>query len=260
MKLSNMKILVMRSLMLFLVVFTVLSGINTATAQQQFDLTYTPDDFFTYRDIKYLYHGKQTNEIKEGPWIIYYAQDSGLFKVENYRKGLKHGLFLEFSTRSTLVSEQNFDNDVPDGLQRTYTNAGIVETVSFYKKGKLEGPQKKYYENRRDKLSEISNYKDGLKEGKSMWFDMEGNIVADYNYHNGLLEGPQKSFYTNGRLRSVDNFIKNQYEGESVEYYDDGNLKTSGLYLHGEKNGKWQKFDATGKVVSTETYKNGQLR
>lgn len=250
----------MRHLTLFLVIFTVLSGINTATAQQQLELTYTPDDFFTYRNIKYLYHGKQTNGVNDGPWLTYYAQDSGLYKVENYRKGLKHGLFLEFSTRSTLVSEQNFDNDLPNGIQRTYTSAGIVETVSFFKEGKLEGPQKKYYENRRDRLSEISNYKDGLKDGKSVWFDMEGNLVAEYNYQNGLLEGPQKSFYANGKLRSIDSFVKNQYEGESFEYYDTGIVKVSGQYVHGEKNGKWQKFDATGKLAGTETYKNGQLR
>ncbi|MBV2245548.1 MAG: toxin-antitoxin system YwqK family antitoxin [Lentimicrobium sp.] len=250
----------MKNLRLFLIVFILLSGNYGLQAQKASTNVSSPDDFFSSRDEKFLYHGKEINGKKDGNWLVYYAHDSSLHKVENYQMGLKHGIFLQFSTRSTLISEEYFKNDLPEGLQRTYTNAGIVETVNFYRHGKLEGVQKKFYENRRDKLSELSNYKNGLKEGVSKWFDMEGNLIAEYNYHNGLLEGAQKSFYPNGKLRSIDHFVTNQYEGESIEYYDDGKVKLSGQYEHGEKQGKWQKFDPSGKLENTEIYKNGQLR
>lgn len=250
----------MRSLSLFLVIFIFFSGELTVQAQQKSVNTSNPDNFFNSRDEKFLYHGNEINGKKDGPWLIYYAQDSSLHKVENYKMGLKQGLFLQFSTRSTLISEEYFDNDLPEGLARNYTNAGIVETVNFYHKGKLEGIQKKYYENRRDNLSELSNYKNGKKEGISKWFDLEGNVIAEYNYQNGLLDGAQRSFYQSGQLRSIDHFIKNQYEGESIEYYEDGKVKLSGQYQNGEKQGKWQKFDNNGRVEHTEIYKNGQLR
>ncbi len=211
-------------------------------------------------DGSFISKGKYTDDKKDGTWVVYISDLNRLQKVESYNKGKKDGVFLEFSKRSTLISEQYFVNDLPDGPYRTFSNSGLILTENYYRLGKMDGLQSIYYENTMDKKSEEIMYKNGLKDGLSKWFDMMGNLIAEYNYRNGNLEGEQKAFYPDGKLRSSDMYVNNLSQGNSVEYYENGNVKVMGQYVNGEKDGKWTEFDENGKAIKTTVYSKGKIK
>jgi antitoxin component YwqK of YwqJK toxin-antitoxin module len=210
------------------------------------------------KDPTYTAKGTYTNDLKDGIWTSYFNENEMLYKVENFKSGIKQGISLEFSKRANLVSEQYFVNDLPDGVSRTYTQSGLPLTVKNYKSGNLDGIQITYYENTFNKKSEEASYKNGVKDGISKWYDMEGHVIAEYIYVNGSLEGEQKTFYPAGKIRSSELFQNNQNHGAAIEYFESGNIKISGQYLKGEKDGKWTEYDESGKIISSSTFVKGK--
>ncbi len=208
----------------------------------------------------YTSKGRYIDNQKDGTWIFYFAENKMLFKVESYKRGMKDGIFLELSKRSTLVSEQYFVNGLADGTHRMFSTSGLPISENNYRLGKLDGIQITYYENTMNKQSEEAMYKDGAKDGPSKWYDMQGNLIAEYNYIKGALEGDQKTFYPGGKIRSIDAFVNNRNHGNAVEYFENGNVKLTGQYVEGEKDGKWLEYDEGGKVINTVSYSKGKIK
>lgn len=211
-------------------------------------------------DGSFISKGKYTDDKKE--WnlgCLYFrsepAPESGKLQQRKERRS-----FSGILQTLTLISEQYFVNDLPDGPYRTFSNSGLILTENYYRLGKMDGLQSIYYENTMDKKSEEIMYKNGLKDGLSKWFDMMGNLIAEYNYRNGNLEGEQKAFYPDGKLRSSDMYVNNLSQGNSVEYYENGNVKVMGQYVNGEKDGKWTEFDENGKAIKTTVYSKGKIK
>ncbi len=200
--------------------------------------------------------GNYLNNLKDGLWLTHSVENDMLMQVENYKQGIKNGIFIEISKQGNLVSEQYFTNNIPDGPHRIYGPGGSPLTVNNYQEGQLHGLQVVYYENIRKK-SEESHYNMGVKDGISRWYNTEGNIIVEYNYVNGLLEGEQKSFYSNKNKRTVENYRNNQNEGAYLEYHENGNLKVTGEYLAGLKDGKWIEYDENGKIIKTSVFAKG---
>ena len=131
------------------------------------------------KDPAYTSKGIYINNLKDGIWTSYFNENEMLYKVENYESGIKQGISLEFSKRANLVSEQYYVNDLADGISRTFTQSGLPLSVKNYKSGLLDGIQITYYENTFNKKSEEANYMNGVKDGISKWYDMEGNVIAE---------------------------------------------------------------------------------
>ncbi|NTW25588.1 MAG: toxin-antitoxin system YwqK family antitoxin [Lentimicrobium sp.] len=200
--------------------------------------------------------GNYLNNLKDGLWLTHAVENDMLIQVENYKQGIKNGIFVEISKQGNLVSEQYFTNNIPDGPHRIYGPGGSPLAVNNYREGQLHGIQVVYYENLRKK-SEESNYVNGVKDGLSRWYNTEGNILVEYNYVNGLLEGEQKSFYSNKNIRTSEIYKNNQNEGAYLEYHENGSVKVTGEYKAGLKDGKWIEYDENGKIIKTSVFAKG---
>lgn len=75
---------------------------------------------------------------------------------------------------TTIVSEENYENGLLNGISKTYYRSGEVTEILFYKNGKLEGNIKR--------------------------FSDEGILLDDLIYKNGKLNGLAKYYNTNGKL------------------------------------------------------------
>ncbi|MFT6699814.1 MAG: antitoxin component YwqK of YwqJK toxin-antitoxin module, partial [Porticoccaceae bacterium] len=89
----------------------------------------------------------------------------------------------------------------------------------------LEGELINYYPN--GKATEISLYKNGLKDGASKKYSSEGILIEEVTFKNGKTNGVAKYFEL------------------------DGNLKEIGSYLNGKRIGKWEYY-LDGEVASDE--------
>ena len=96
-----------------------------------------------------------------------------------------------------------------------------------------------YYEH--GKLKEKATYKNGIRDGITIWFKQDDKPTIQYTYKNGDLNGPA-IFYANGEIQSEGNYVNNNEEGE-WRVYEDGKLLKTVLY----KNGKVVKETAAKK-------------
>ena len=202
------------------------------------------------------YKGEYVTNKKVKNWIGYYPNNF-IYKVEYFSNGVKDGISLQFDRHGKITILENYKNGLAHGqtvYYSQYSETPLSETE--YTNGKKNGLFRQYYDNA--KLQEDTWFKDDLKNGKSKWFNKNGQMIAEYNYKDGNFDGIQKTFYENDTVQSVSNYIDNKQSGESKEYYRNGKLKLSGKYLLGQKDGLWTEYDELGKVTKVTRFKEGE--
>lgn len=115
--------------------------------------------------------GEMDGENRVGKWIFYYADGK------------------------TIVSEENYENGLLNGLSK-----------SFYKTGKV---------------TELLLYKDGKLDGNIKRFSDEGILLDDLIYVNGKLNGVAKYYDTNGNLTLTGTYENDEKVGD-WQYFDNG--------------------------------------
>ena len=101
------------------------------------------------------------------------------------------------------------------------------------------------YDNGQKKLN--GRYRNGIKNGKWTWWNIDGGVDSTGSYKKGLMKGQWKFYFSNGNLNG-----KGQYR--------DGNgtdLGNTGIPRHG-RHGKWTFWYENGKKEVEGTYKNGK--
>lgn len=133
-----------------------------------------------------------------------------------------------FDENKNKISEGKVLNKIYEGLWIYYHKAtNIVMTSENYKNGKLEGTKTINYPS--GKVAEISNYKNGVRNGVYKKFTENGIELED-------------SFYSNGELDGISTFKA-----------PDGLVVAKGSFKQGKKVGVWL-FYANGKLVSKDDF------
>ncbi|MCB0403131.1 MAG: hypothetical protein KDD41_13670 [Flavobacteriales bacterium] len=110
--------------------------------------------------------------------------------------------------------------------------SGVVIEKGFYKNKKQDGEWNYFYPDGKPSLT--ATYHEGVLEGKSLRYDLQGNVIAELNYTNGKLTGKQIYYYQNGAKLS---------EGEMI---------------NGKEEGAWRYFNQKGEYMGIIKYKNGK--
>ena len=165
-----------------------------------------------------------------------------LEKEETYLKNKKDGYFTHKENNKIVKEGLHKDNKIYQCTKYIYdkesrTPEGLIREER-YCKGKKHGKWKIY----RDKkgyvpYSEIINYKDGKKHGKSIL--KSSNESYSTNYKNGKKNGDF--------LRLRDLYLPSN--GEIIE---------SGFYKDDEKHGEWKLFDTKKRLQQRLWFKNGK--
>ena len=160
-----------------------------------------------------------------------------------------------------------------------------VPPTLTYRKGKLHGSYKTYYENgkieadlhyNQDELYGLQiyysyydggsfekiNYKNGVKDGVYEYYDENNNLVEKGTFRDGKMDGTWDVYYANGELKGVlrsRNFYKNDLiDGVSTQYWDADQVYCQSHYENGLKHGPYKKYDLNGQIIDKGVYKNGK--
>jgi antitoxin component YwqK of YwqJK toxin-antitoxin module len=168
-------------------------------------------------------HGRETGVFK-------YFDDTKAGKViatRDFSKGKGSCYVIMFDRKDNIVSEGLLINKEYEGEWKIYhKESKVVMTLENYKKGKLNGNKKIFYDD--GAVAEILNYAEGKRNGNYKKFGVNEKILEDLNYKNDELHG-------------------------EATYYDGlGNISIQGQYNEGLKSGVWKTFEK-GKVVKEET-------
>lgn len=109
---------------------------------------------------------------------------------------------------------------------------------------------------RYNKLSEKSNYKNGLRDGKQFVYASDGEtVVEEFNVTNGKANGRYVKYRSNGQIEKEQEYKDGVEDGVYRTYDEDGNVLMDCFYKAGKEHGKQTKIYSSYTEVST--YENG---
>ena len=145
------------------------------------------------------------------------------------------------------------------GSIKSYYENGKIKADLHYNQDKLDGLQI-YYDN--DGWFEKINYKNGVLDGVYEWYDENNNLVKKGTFRDGKMEGTWDVYYANGELKGVlrsREFYKNNLiDGVSTQYWDADQVYCQSHYENGLQHGPYKKYDLNGQIVDKGVYKNGK--
>ncbi len=196
-----------------------------------------------------------------------------------YKNSKRDSSWIEYWPQGQIFATYTYANGKLNGKLTHKLRNGHDWHIQFYKNG-LADSTWTWYDPRSNTPGKIEHYKNGLLNGELLIYE-NGNLLSKMNMSNGklrkndtlfnyYLDGKKLStlFYQNDNLIMISHWdqdgkqvIKNGsglYHGIPDKYgkYEIGN------YKNGLKDGDWQKYKTTGnsngKLLRTETYKNGK--
>lgn len=183
--------------------------------------------------------GQYEKSKKTGEWIYHYP--NGMLKEkEIFSNGIKQGLNHGYNSQGKLISIVNYVNDTISGAYESY-HSDKVTNLSYYKSGERNGPSRSYYPDGTI-MSEAMYAHGEIQTSVTFW--QNGKPALKTTFDDGKAvrlesfapDGKQENDidYTNksGKTRTVFRY------GNSVHEYDLVNGVLNGQYLVKEKSGK----------------------
>lgn len=236
--------------------------------------------------------GEYNNDLKHG-YFKQYAEDGNLIITEKYIDGIlqedvaelaKLDIKTEYYPDGKVKIVASYNNDIPEGVRREYSEEGEIIKGYVFKKGKVigegitneegkrDGPWKEYYftgalrsEGTYDNgkrvgdwkfyhsnglLEQIGNYtKDGKEDGIWTWYYATGEILREEGYYIGMLDGGSIEYDEYGQVVSEGEYIEDYKEG--LWKFNYGDFREEGEYLNGMRHGLWKAYYPDG-IVSFE--------
>lgn len=251
--------------------------ITNVTAQTH--KLYTPgtDTLYTKKQLIVRNSAKDTIEIadfkngkKHGKQTLFTSKHI-LKQISEYKHGWLNGEVTYFATRTKQPTKiehyKAFPNDsvsLLHGTVKVFDGSGKLSELTTYKKGKREGKYENYYNN--GQLKEKATYKEDLLTGNRRLYSNKGALVKDENYV--IITNPDyikanTPKADNGNAKSLDiSKIPEKIavlHGDVAYYFSNG-LRSAELHFkYGKKEGVCKEYYNTSKNVlkSEVVFKNG---
>ena len=191
----------------------------------------------------------------DGYWKTYYV--NGQMQAEGNRKFfMLDSIWVFYSVDGDTLKKISYREDNKNGYFYTYkyekTDSGKIGGLyskELYFNGKREGLSY-YYKFKNGKLDKVLNFKNGNREGFGKQVKDDTLIITIYEYRRDYLVYKEK-------INRFNN--KNQKHGVWKEFYPNNTIKTEMNYVNGKLNGYFKNFDESGKLLSINLYKNGEI-
>lgn len=216
--------------------------------------------------------GNRKNFVLDSLWK-FYDEKGRISKSIYYKDGKKNGKILLFDTAQTIITSENYIEDVKEGIVTNYYKNNVVKSTTPYLKGKPEGIAYEYsidsniisisiYKNGILQSFEKINQRDKQNKKQGIWkeFYEDLNVKKEMKFNDDSLDGYVKEYDKTGNLLATKKFnngkqIFNAPEIANVEIYrdvyDDGTLKYEGVYSDGVEIGTHYKYIRKKQCDST---------
>lgn len=157
-------------------------------------------NYFSEQNTKHPMLVKSFSEGSDIAKVSYFYED-GMLQSEGSMNGLNRiGKWTYYNTDGkTIVSEENYENGLLNGIATTFFSAGKKAQTAMYKNGELHGNLLRY--------------------------SSEGIVLDDLHYENGKLHGPAKYYNVAGKLVRKGTY-ENDLKVGNWEYFENGEATT----------------------------------
>ncbi len=174
-----------------------------------------------------------------------YKKLDGLFRKslltdqQSYYKGKLHGLIVE--TKASHKTEGYFRLGQRHGITKKWMSDGRLEEISEYKNGQRNGKTEWPI------LNKVSMYKDGKKNGIEIW--------KTHGYMGFSFPSIVHAMYVDDKQNGITKiYTKNPYSDTIKEPY----LIAEIDYVDGKIHGSYKRYDHTNSLRSNSIYANGE--
>lgn len=161
------------------------------------------------------------------------------------------------------VRSEHFElNGVRDGICKTYTNMGQIESECTYINGSLNGTEKWFYPST-GALKSSSEYSNDQKHGMTRRYATDGRIIGESHWNNGVRHGSNIEWYTdspdgNPKMCNMEHHLNGEKHGVFMKWAFSGKLTMYGVYRNGQRHGRFAAwFESTGGLRLKEFYLDG---
>lgn len=147
--------------------------------------------------------GTFINQMKEGKWQFFseFTKDY-LVSEENYNGNLKNGLSLKFYPDSTVAERVIYKNNIKEGEWIQYYPNKAVCLKSYYQNGKVNGRYEVWFDNGQIQFS--GQYKNDVREGLWLIYLKDGTLKYKIEYLSGVTKDRQLDIDESNYLDSLD--------------------------------------------------------
>lgn len=173
--------------------------------------------------------GLYANDKRIGDWIFYYPNGQIEQKGKYDKKGRAQGVWKWYYENGALMREENYINNLRDGLMTEYTEDGKIITKGDF----------------------IEDMQEGL------WIYETAQYKEIGKYVNDKPDSLWKSYYLpKEKLRFEGKFLNGEPEGKHVWFYENGRKWMEGSFIGGMKQNDWKFYDDRGVNYLTIYYEN----
>lgn len=95
--------------------------------------------------------------------------------------------------------------------------------------------------------------------GKWIYFHLDGkSILSEENYEDGILNGESKTYFLNGKLTEFSHYKNGKLHGNLKRYADKGVLLDDLTYKNGKLDGAAKYYNIDGKLIFWGDYENDE--
>jgi len=177
--------------------------------------------------------------------VEFYYENGQLMSKGRYKDMKKDSLWISFNEYGQLTATENYRADVLHGERKLYhipskqsDKSQLVISIYNYVGGNPDGEFVEYYPNQ--VLRKTGQFKDNKRDGRWVYYELNGNKMMEENYYQGKMHGWQIGYKPNGS------------EGERSYFYYGDRLEGKRLQrtlLELKKNG----INPNGGTLSTQS-------
>ena len=173
------------------------------------------------------------------------------FKV--VRKMLDNNIS-QISIYETNILEERYQvqNNLKEGIHRSFYPSGLLKSHSFYHKGNETHPRIEFYES--GALKSISSIDYTLPNGSRYDYYDSGELRQEYIHVDTSKYVVLLTYYKSGKLRQK--VYGTPGDETFLRYYEDGQIQLSGKidFWQFSPKGEWLEFYENGKIKSIKKY------
>lgn len=195
----------------------------------------------------------------------------------SYLNGKENGTETRYFPNGKIFYKQRSANDQVNGSKEYYGDNGKTVLSIFYlnddpiyyvENYHKTNPDTIYIKNEtvtinakyeNGKTAYSFQLKNGLFDGETKYYSMNGTLLYQSNSKDGLVHGKRIYYYENGKVFIEQNFENNNYQGTSSKYDEDGKLVMSIEFKDDKLHGKYIKYNKQGTPTLEVLYYNDEI-
>ncbi len=191
---------------------------------------------------------------RQGFWKHFYEDGNAIESKGNYANGQKVGQWKYFNEDTSLKQKGHYNNNgFQNGKWFWYYEDGALQKTENFRNGKRDGLTVEY--DREGNVIAKGQYVDGYEDG--FWFYVINNYRREGEFSYGRKIGEWKTYYDNGELKFRGSFIDDYPDGRHFYYWDNGRLKEERNFAVGMPQGVWRKFTKEGILALYIDHRRG---